>query len=45
MCFLSVALYNPIDYNYLISLTYSTTLMLSQGIQLSPMLYEVSAKQ
>ena len=46
MFFSTVILYNPIDYDYLISLTYrGITLMFSQGIQLRPMLEKVSYKQ
>lgn len=46
MFFHTVILYNPIDYEHLISLTYwGMTLMFSQGIQLKPMLEEVSDKQ
>lgn len=39
----TVIRYNPIDYDYLITLTYRViTLMFSQGIQLRPMLEKVS---
>ncbi len=46
LLFNAVILYDPIDYDYLITLTYQViTLMFSQGIQLRPMLEKVSYKQ